>query len=275
MSLRPTNSTIFEKFLQLLGIDRREPGCGALAELVSAYVMRIPFENVSKLYYLKRDGLRGPPDLGKYLSGIERYNFGGTCYTNNYYFHLLLSDLGYDVSLCGADMANPDVHLVNVVRVNSREFIVDAGYAAPFMDPLPCDLQQDYVIELGRDRYVLEPRDSEGRSRMLLHHDGHPKHGYIVNPVPRRIDHFAEVIADSYRDSATFMNSILLTRFFRNKSIRIHNLSVTRSEGSEYNIENLENRDELPDVIEELFGIPREIAGEAVASLGDFGDAWN
>lgn len=275
MTAQPKDTAIYDRFLKLLDIDRREPGCDALAELVFAYVTRIPFENISKLYYLKRDGLRGLLDLEKYLSGIERYNFGGTCYTNNYHMHLLLSHLGYDVSLCGADMENPDVHIVNIVRVDGREFIADAGYAAPFIDPLPRDLQQDYVVELGRDRYVLEPRDDSGRSRMLLYHDNHPKHGYVVNPIPRRIDYFEKIIADSFRDSATFMNAILLTRFMRNKAIRVNNLSVTRSEGTEYNIEKLGSKDHLPKIIEEIFGIPREITREVISGMGDFGDAWN
>jgi arylamine N-acetyltransferase len=261
--------------LKLLRIERREPGIDAFRELVFAYLTRIPFENISKLYYLGQDGLRRLLDFETYVSGIENHNFGGTCYTNNYHLHLLLSHLGYDVDLCGADMANPDVHLVNIVRVDGREFIADAGYAAPFIDPLPRDLDDDYVIELGRDRYVLKPQDENGRSRLRLHHDGHPKHGYVVNPVPKRIDHFEKVIADSFRESATFMNAILLTRFQRNRAIRIHNLSITRSEGSEYSIEKLESKDQLPGIIENRFGIPRKISEEAISRIADFGDAWN
>ncbi|MEE9553953.1 MAG: arylamine N-acetyltransferase [candidate division Zixibacteria bacterium] len=275
MTAQPKDTAIYERFLKLLSIDRKESSSDALRELVFAYVTRIPFENISKLYYLKRDGLRGLPDFETYLSGIERYNFGGTCYINNYHLHLLLSHLGYDVSLCGTDMENPDVHIVNIVRVDGCEFIADAGYAAPFIDPLPRDLRQDYVVELGRDRYVLEPRDDRGRSRMVLYHDNHPKHGYVVNPVPRTIDYFEKTIAESFRDSATFMSAILLTRFERNKAIRVNNLSVIRSEGTEYSIEKLESKDQLPPIIEDIFGIPQEISREAIARVGDFGDAWD
>ena len=115
MPIRSTDSDLFERFLHLLGVNRRKPCSGALDELVTAYMMRVPFENVSKLYYMKRYGLRGLPNLEQYLEGIELYNFGGTCYSNNYYLHLLLTYLGYDVMLCGADMFDPDVHVVNIV----------------------------------------------------------------------------------------------------------------------------------------------------------------
>jgi len=265
----------FEQYLRLLGIRRRKPSYEALAELVAANIMRIAFENVSKLYYKKRAASRGLPDLKQYLDGIELYNFGGTCYANNYYLYLLLQHLGYEVMLCGADMANPDVHMVNLVSVDGREFLIDAGYSAPFLEPLPRDSKQDYVISLGRDRYVLKPRDKKGYSRMELHRDGQLKHGYTAKPIPRQIEDFAQVIEDSYSDSATFMNALLLVRFYRNRSVTIHNLSVIKSEGNDYSIYQLAGRDELPRVVEEYFAIPHGIVYEAVGELGEFGDAWN
>jgi arylamine N-acetyltransferase len=275
MSFSLSDSNLFERFLAVLGITERKPSIGALTELVTAYMTRIPFENVSKLYYLKRHGLRRLPSAERYIEGIERHNFGGTCYSNNYHLYLLLRHLGYEVMLCGADMANPDVHLVNFVSLGGREFLVDAGYAAPFLEPLPRDLREDYVISLGRDRYVLKPKNKNGGSRIELYRDGQQKHGYIAKPIPRQIEHFARVIEESYRDSATFMNALLLVQLFPNRSIVIHNLSVIESEGMDYHIHQLRDRDDLPTAVEEYFSIPREIVSEAVAELGEFGDAWN
>ena len=126
----------FEDYLNLLGVQRREPGIEALSEIVQAHLTRIPFENISKLYYKKQLGLRSLPSLELFLDGIERFHFGGTCYTNNYYFGQLLANLGYETKLCGADMSNPDVHLVNMVTVEKRQYLVDVGYAAPFLMPL-------------------------------------------------------------------------------------------------------------------------------------------
>ncbi len=275
MSFQSSDSNLLERLRQLLRVGKRKPGHQALAELVTAFMTRVPFENVSKLYYLKRHGSRRLPNLEQYIDGIERYNFGGTCYSNNYYLHLLLTHLGYDVMLCGADMDNPDVHLVNMVSLNGREFLVDAGYAAPFLEPLPRDLKEDYVVTLGRDRYILKPKDKNECSSMELYRDGQKKHGYIVKPVPRQIEYFAGVIEESYRDSATFMNALLLVRLYPNRSIVIHNLSVIETEGTDHHIRQLAGRDELPFVVEEHFSIPHEIVSDAVAELGEFGDAWN
>jgi len=80
--------------LAILGVARREPSLEALRELLAAHLTRIPFENISKLYYRKRLGLVNLPGIQLYLEGIDKYHFGGTCYSNNYHFHLLLRSLG-------------------------------------------------------------------------------------------------------------------------------------------------------------------------------------
>ncbi|MDH3217319.1 MAG: arylamine N-acetyltransferase [Candidatus Krumholzibacteria bacterium] len=270
----PATRDLFARYLRMLGIGSVRPSQRALSELVTAHVERVPFENISKLYYRKHDGLRRLPGLGLFLDGIEQHNFGGTCYANNYYLHLLLEHLGYQVDLCGADMANPDVHIVNMVTVDGREYLVDVGYAAPFLEPLPRDLSQDHVISLGRDRYVLKPQDAEGRSRVELYRNHQLKHAYVARPVPRPIGYFDRVIADSFADDATFMNALLLARFSRDGSLTVHNLALVRSRGTDSHIEQLDSRLELVSAIERHFAMPRSVVSEVVQDLGELQDAW-
>jgi arylamine N-acetyltransferase len=271
----PHSHNLFDRFLAILGLRRNPPSIEALTELTAAFLVRFPFENISKLYYRNVMGLRTLPELEQYLDGAEQYHFGGTCYPNNYYLHLLLDHLGYRASLCGADMNRPDVHLVNVVRVDDRDFLVDAGYAAPFLKPMPLDLSQEWTCSLGRDRFVLSPRDDAGRSRLQMFRDGLPRHGYYLNPKPRRIEEFSGVIAHSFSDEATFMNALLMVRFSDNRSLAINNLEVIESIGLTLTISKIADKAALPSTIEQLFGIPAEIGVIAVNSLGELGDAWN
>ncbi len=257
-----------------IGSSQKAPGFDALTELVAAHMMRVPFENVSKIYYRKLMGLRNIPDLITYLNGVERYHFGGTCYSNNYYFYLLLANLGYSVKLCGADMTNPDVHLVSMVSIEGREFLVDVGYAAPFLAPLPRDLAEEYFITLGRDRYLLKPQDASACSCLELYRDGVKKHGYLAKPQPRHIEDFDQVIADSFRDSATFLNALLLTRFFPDRSVVLHNLTLIESQASEARIHVLNSRNEIGQAVEDHFGIPKVIVMDAVNELRQLEDAW-
>lgn len=268
-------SELLERYLNLLGVQRRKPSVDALCELVQAHLMQVPFENLSKLYYKKHWNLRGLPSLELFLDGIQRFHFGGTCYSNNYYLYQLLANLGYQAKLCGADMSNPDVHMVSMVTVEKREYLVDVGYAAPFLAPLPRDLAADYIIVLGRDRYVLKPQNVKGCSRIELYREGSLRHGYLAKPMPRQIHDFEQIIVDSYREDATFMNALLLARFFPNRSLVIHNLTVIESQGTLSNIRTLARQDELVQVISEGFGIPREFTMDVVNGLGQLEDAWS
>lgn len=266
---------LFDRYLDILGIKRGKPTSDALFDLVGAHLQRIPFENLSKLYYKKHRGLRALPTLELFLDGVERLNLGGTCYTNNFYLCQLLIDLGYQTRLCGADMAKPDVHMVSMVTLDHREYLVDVGYAAPFLEPLPRDLTADFTIALGRDKYVLKPQDVRGYSCLEQYRDGNLKHCYWAKPYSRQVHEFEQVIADSYSKDATFMNAILLSRFYPNRSIVIHNLTLIESQGSAYSVEAISGREELAQIVYERFSIPEEFTLDAVSGLGKLEDAWD
>jgi len=268
-------SGLLKRYLNLLGIQKRKPSKEALYELVQAQLVKIPFENISKLYYKKHHSLQGLPGLELFLDGIERFNFGGTCYPNNYYFYLLLANLGYQIKLCGADMSNPNVHMVSVVMLAQREYLIDVGYGAPFLSPIPRDLTTDYTVVLGRDQYVFKPQDAQGGTLMELFRDGSLTHSYLVNPVARQIQEFKRIIADSFREDSTFMKAILLARFLPNRSIVLHNLSLIESEGTVSNSQSLNSRDDMLEAAHEHFGIPKEFTLDVVKEIGEFGEAWN
>jgi len=254
----------FSRYLRLLGVPSRRPGRDALFELTAAHLTRVPFENVSKLYYRRTARLRGLPDPDRFMEGIERWHFGGTCYANAYYLNQLLLHLGYQADLCGADMSAPDVHLVNIVTLDGRRYLVDVGYAAPLLEPMPLDLDCDQRIVWGRERYVLKAPDAAGRPRLEVHRDGGLKHGYLVNPAPRRIEEFAGVIADSFADGATFMHALLIARFWPRRSLTLRNLTLIDAEGADFTLRTVPDPAHLPQVIDGQFGIPCDITRQAL-----------
>lgn len=269
------NTIQLNRYLKLLGISECKPSIHSLANILHAHLSKVPFENISKLYRLKKYNQMVIPDLDQYLEEIEKYHVGGTCYTNNYYLNSLLSSLGYEVKLCGADMNRPDVHLVNIVKVEGREFIADVGYAAPFMEPLPIDLSENFSFSYGADTYVINPKDEEGRSRLELYKNGNQRHGYIVKPRPRHISEFEPVILDSFRPSATFMNAILIVRFEKDHSYAIHNKQLIVTNNGSSITKDLSSTEALVDTIYEVFRIPKEITNIALENFSFWGNAWN
>jgi arylamine N-acetyltransferase len=276
MGPHPPGDRLIARYLDVLGVEAGPPGLELLTRIVTAQLTRAPFENISKLYLSRTRGAVSIPSLAAYLDGIEDWNLGGTCYANNYHLNTLLANLGFDVSLCGADMNNPDVHAVSMVRLQDREFLVDVGYGAPFHEPLPLDLEDDLVIDFGRCRYVLHPPDDAGCSRLDMWRDGRPIHGYLAKPTPRTIADFDTVIRDSYRPDATFMNTVVIERFSAEGSLRVHNLKLTdtvRTGGS--TTAELRDLDELVETIEHRFGVPDRVIRSAVAGIDLSADIYS
>jgi len=265
----------FERYLKLLGFQKQKPSIEYLKNMIGVHLSVIPFENISKLYYKKRHNLKQLIDFELYLDGIEKYGFGGTCYSINFYLNQLLRWLGYNLKLCGADMNNPNVHIVNIVNIENRDFIVDLGYAAPFLEPIPLDLPNDYTINMGVDRYIFKPQNSNKQSHLELYRNGKLIHGYWVNPKARKIDEFQQVIEESFNESSTFMNALLLTRFDSGNFIVINNMSIIRSSGKiskKYSIDTIE---QLAVVINKYFHIPKSIIVESVDNLQMQENGWS
>ena len=265
----------FKRYLRLLRIRQKKPSLDELEGIVRAHILKVPFENISKLYYLRTLGLKDFPRLTQFLDGIEKYHFGGTCYANNYHLHQLLRYLGYMVELCGADMKERDVHIVNLVKVEGREFIVDVGNAAPFMSPIPRDLSIDYKLSFGTDEYILNPMDSTGCSRLTLYREGIANHGYLMNPIPRNIKEFAHVVSSSFRPESTFMNCVLLVHYGKNYSNVLHNLMFIESRGSKVRKNSLKTTEDLIIAIEKKFAIPNSVSRIALEGLYISQEAWS
>jgi arylamine N-acetyltransferase len=215
------DSSQTDRYLSLLRVRRRDPSPAALVELVTAHLDRVPFENVSKLVRVSRGEPATLPGLDRFLADLAEHGLGGTCYVVNTYLGDLMRSLGYAVELRGADMTEPDVHVVNVVALDGREHLVDVGYAAPFFKPMALERTAPLTMTLGPESYVLNPRDARGRSRLDHLRDGEVVHGYTVTPGARRGAEFAAVVADSYRASASFLNCLRLVRHRPERSVSL------------------------------------------------------
>ena len=264
---------LFNKYLDLLGVEVSFPSFELLRRIIRAHLIKVPFENVSKLLY-KKGGMNDIPDLFTYLNGIEKFNFGGTCYANNYYLNLLLNHLGFDVTLCGADMKNPDVHIINIATVEEREYVVDGGYAAPFLEPLPRFLTTDYTISLGPEKFILKPQDKNGLSKLEHYYNGELKHWYTAKRKPRSIEYFNRVIKDSYSDDAMFMNIFRITRFTGGGSLVLRNLQLTETDGLQYNSVEVP-RNELPEIVEKKFLMPANVVKKVLSTIKEFKDTFD
>ncbi len=255
---------IHERYLRLHGFDERPAGLSGLRALVDRHLCRVPFENVSKLLLVAREGRGRVTALEEFLDGIERFDLGGTCYTSNPFFAELLRALGYDAALYAADMDEPDVHTSIRVRLDGRDWHVDVGYAGPFRQPMPLDALP-HEIAWGNDRYHLDART--GGHTMTVFTNGARRHGYFVHPPARDASFFGATILRSFEPGRTFMRCLRITRYFEDRSIELRNRRLLRVGPGGVRESTVDSMSELRRAIDEEFELPRCPIEEAVESL--------
>jgi arylamine N-acetyltransferase len=248
-----------KQYLRLLGMDEAPPGVEGLQSIVRRHLIRVPFENVSKLLLFEREGAGRAFTRDEFLDGIEHHDLGGTCYTVNPRLAELLHGLGWEAELLGADMTNPDVHVC--VRVNHGPgYLVDVGFAAPFREPIALDTLPRQVAE-GGQRYTFE-RHARGYALSFGE-----SLSYVAHEPPRPPEYFAGVIRDSFASTAHFMNHLRIARFFEDYSVELldRRMKVHREGRTEEH--EFATMAELEGAVWTEFAMPRCPVREAVAVL--------
>jgi arylamine N-acetyltransferase len=252
---------MIERYLRLLGIEGRPSGLEGLKLVVRRHLIRVPFENVSKLLLFEREGAGRPFTLEEFLDGIEHYDMGGTCYTSNPFLVWLLRELGYEADLLGADMTTPDVHTCIVV---DGAYHVDVGFAAPFREPIAIDGLPHALTE-GGHRYVLD-RHERGLA-LTFQFKGDPSVSYVAHGPARDMEYFTPIIRKSFAPEAHFLNRLRIARFFENHSVELHNRMMSVHRDGETSEREIASLAELEDVLRTDFAMPRCPVREAVAVL--------
>ena len=257
-----------DRYLDLLGAEARPPSSAALGALVAAHLARVPFENVSKLVRAARGLPPGLPAVDEFLDAAARDGAGGTCYLLASSFNGLLRALGYDARLAGAAMGAPDQHLVNVVRLDGRPYLVDVGYGAPLRAPLALDRDAPQRVASGGETYVLHPAaPASGFSRLDHVRGGAVVHGYEVDPRPRRLQEFAGVVAASFRPEAAFLGQLRAVRHGPERSVSLKDFSAGITEDGRTRALVLAGRTELLDFAAAELGLRPALVAAACDAL--------
>jgi arylamine N-acetyltransferase len=228
----PVIPEIFQRYLRVLGVDNVPSGFDGLRAVVRAHLLRVPFENVSKLLLFASEGLGRFFTLPEFLDGIEHQDLGGTCYGANPFLGDLLRALGYEADLHGASMPpRMDCHTSLRVRIDSQAYHVDVGYGGPFREPISLEHLPFEMVE-GANRYVFD-REPGGEGYEMAVFSGEERvHGYVVHGPPRSLDFFSPAMQNSFAPAATFLNCLRICRFFDGYSLTLLNGDLTIHRGS-------------------------------------------
>jgi len=176
------------------------PTAETLRRLQVAHLLAVPFENLSihanEPVVLDDEALFAKIVLGKR---------GGFCYEANGLFAALLRDLGFQVQMLSAEVANaeggfgpPFDHMTLLVTLEQR-WLVDVGFGDSFREPLLLDERGDqpqgsrsyrvlpdgdYLVMMQREgrgewrlqyRFTLRPHSYEDYAEMCIYHQTSPQ----------------------------------------------------------------------------------------------------
>lgn len=103
------------------------------------HLLRVPFENLD--IHLNKNLIF---DLESLYNKIVIQKRGGICYELNWLLYHLLVDLGFNVKILGGKVLEPNGtyfdHMLLVVDLNSKEYLVDVGFGDNFLEPLAFDI---------------------------------------------------------------------------------------------------------------------------------------
>jgi amide synthase len=142
-----------EKYLRRLGYSGPvEPTEAVLRTLHKSHLMTIPYDSRRML----RGSLPHNPariDLDQCFEDIVIGGQGAYCFALNGLFHVLLTEIGFEVLRISATVNlgpafSPDrLHLFNGVRLDGENLLADVGYSGPsFLEPIRLveEVQEQY-----------------------------------------------------------------------------------------------------------------------------------
>jgi N-hydroxyarylamine O-acetyltransferase len=157
-----------DAYLARIGQPRREPSAAALIALTRAHVEAIAFENVDVV--LGRHQGIGLDVVAAKLVGRQR---GGYCYEQAGLFAAVAERLGYELQRTVARVQpgkdGPYTHMALLVTVEGTRYLVDVGFGAGILVPMP--LVDGAVVDqagwphrlVERDGWwVLQKQDGDG-----------------------------------------------------------------------------------------------------------------
>ncbi|XP_071795831.1 uncharacterized acetyltransferase YvcN-like [Asterias amurensis] len=114
-----------------------------LAELIQAFLYKIPFQSVS---------LVATPEEHKHVPTFDEIKanmfarHGGLCFELNYFMKVLMVTLGYEAYSIAGNINHPGNHVLTIVKnltSDKSTHLVDVGLGIPMFLPIPLDFQQE------------------------------------------------------------------------------------------------------------------------------------
>ncbi|WP_018924246.1 arylamine N-acetyltransferase [Salsuginibacillus kocurii] len=205
------------EYLQILQLNEEPPSLSYLRTLIRRHIFTFPFENLTKLVHRDEHRWIDPafahPSL--FLRRYKKLHGGGTCYTLNSNFFMLLRELGFSGHL----LRPGDGHMAMIIWHPSKEqqpLYVDVGTMAPFFGPVLFNGSRRLIPSFAGEQVLFLPVNGQGRYVYLKVHGNkvmERKWEFSLYD-SQSLESFLPYLKASYSDSSSFMQQIRCHRWF-------------------------------------------------------------
>jgi N-hydroxyarylamine O-acetyltransferase len=230
------------------------PTAETLRQLHLAHLLTVPFENLS--IHAQEPIVLEDEALFRKIVNRRR---GGFCYELNGLFATLLRDLGFEVAMLSAQVANAEGgfsqdfdHMTLLITLAER-WLGDVGFGDSFVEPLLLDkreaqVQRDraYRIVFDGERLIMQRADN-GR-------EWKPQYRFTLEPF--QYPDYAEMC--QYHQTSPlshFTQARICSRLTAEGRISLSDKRLITTEGSERREQTAATREEYEELLREHFGV--------------------
>jgi N-hydroxyarylamine O-acetyltransferase len=233
-----------------------EPTLRVLQALHEAHVTHIPFENL--------DLMLGRPirvDLGSIQDKLVRGKRGGYCFEQNTLFAAVLRDIGFEVDVFlarvrrGATRVLPRTHMVLQVHVGGERWLADVGFGADgLLRPAPLDPLGE-VQSLPWVHRIVPEEPGLRVMQSLVDDAWMDLYAFTLEPQYEVDVEMSNHFVSTWPESR-FVQTLTAQRVSKEARHVLRNRELTIDRGIDIETRHLRSRDEVLQVLDEVFGLP-------------------
>ena len=245
---------ITEKYLQVLGLQRRAPTLEFFSDITRNHAARFAFSSIGPLL-----GDELPLDIESLFQRIVTRRRGGYCFEQNGLLYEILEELGFSVSLYLARVIyNQDIHpglthRITLVEIDEKQYIADVGFG-PLGPAQPVDMLGNESRENKRVFRISKRLPNEFHMQTLKDGGFYSLYKFELvryGQADCEVGHFYS----HKHPTASFVNNLVVSRIMDDeiRSLRNREFSVITESGE--HLQAIENAAQLKAILNTQFDL--------------------
>lgn len=212
MNTNDLDDKTVNEVLKYLDVPLRKPTLGYLNLLIREYILRVPWESVSRIIRRHTTAeIENCPRLpNEFWREAMAHGFGGTCFESSLAFFSLLSALGFNGYLTINDMGEiRGCHAAVVVLLGEKKYLVDVTipvHAAVRIDP-------NRTVTRRTPHYYFRVRPLQEKLYAVERSPYPHRNVFTLVDIPVNLTDYRAAVVDDYSDqNGRFLKCVVMVK---------------------------------------------------------------